>query len=285
MIRVADLPAGHPGRRLLTGRTMFFAAPSEQRCSYCLYVPAQWAPETKLPVLVAVHGTGRRPEQLREALVPFADEHGVIVVAPLFPAGIGDPDDVHAYKFLDGHGVRYDLVLLDIVEQVGHRWNARVDRIMLYGHSGGGQFAHRFLYLHPGRLAAVAISAPGRVTLLDDTLPWFTGVADTRSRFGIEVDPRAIARVPVLLTIGAEDDGIADLTVVSDDGGRQPGTTRRERLDRLADSFTAHGVPWTQAVIPGGGHDTAATLPAVTRFLADALSRSEEPAAEPARGR
>ncbi|MGP3962166.1 hypothetical protein ACTWPT_39865 [Nonomuraea sp. 3N208] len=160
MIRLEDLPAAHPGRRLLTGRTPFFAAPTEPRCSYCAYVPRSWTPDARMPVLVAVHGTGRNVGALREALIPFADRHDLIVVTPLFPAGIDDPDDVHNYKAVDAHGIRFDLVLLEVLEQVRVRWNARVDTVMLCGHSGGGQFAHRFLYLHPERLAAVAVSAP-----------------------------------------------------------------------------------------------------------------------------
>lgn len=49
MIRMADLPAAHPGRRLLTKRTPFFAAPGEPRCSYCAYVPRRWTPGAGTP--------------------------------------------------------------------------------------------------------------------------------------------------------------------------------------------------------------------------------------------
>lgn len=85
MIRVADLPATHPGRRLLTKRTPFFVAPREPRCSYSVYVPTSWTPETEMPVLVAVHGTGRSVGELREGFISFAERHELIVVTPLFP--------------------------------------------------------------------------------------------------------------------------------------------------------------------------------------------------------
>jgi hypothetical protein len=65
----------HPGRRLLTGRTPYFVAPTEPRCSYCAYVPRTWTPDARMPVLVAVHGTGRNVGALREGLIPFADRH------------------------------------------------------------------------------------------------------------------------------------------------------------------------------------------------------------------
>ncbi|MGI5127788.1 alpha/beta hydrolase [Pseudonocardia sp. CA-107938] len=262
MIQVADLPATHPGRRLLTKRTPFFAAPGEPRCSYCVYVPTSWTAESELPVVVAVHGTGRSVGELREGFIPFAEHHRVIVVFPLFPVGIDDPDDVHNYKLLDAHGIRFDLVLLDVLEQVRTRWNARVDTVLLCGHSGGGQFAHRFLYLHPDRVAAVAIGAPGGVTVLDHTLAWPEGIADTRERFGITVDPAAVARVPVLLVIGG-DDGRADLAAMGDHGHSRP-----EQLDRLAESLIHHGAAVEKVVVPGVGHSAAGTRPPVTDFFA-----------------
>lgn len=267
MIRVADLPDAHPGRRLLTGRTPFFVAPTEPRCSYCVYVPRGRAPETEMSVVVGVHGTGRNVGALREGLIPFAERHNLIVVTPLFPAGIDDPDDVHNYKAIDAHGIRFDLVLLEILEQVRVRWNAQVDKVMLCGHSGGGQFAHRFLYLHPDRLAAVAVSAPGCVTLLDNSLTWPEGTGDSQQRFGITVEPEAVARVPVLLVIGSEDDGRADLAATG-----YPGRSRPEQLDRLAESLTGHGTVTRKVEVPGVGHSAAGTQPPIVDFFAGLLA-------------
>ncbi|MDS0139944.1 MULTISPECIES: alpha/beta hydrolase [unclassified Amycolatopsis] len=266
MIRVEDLPPEHPGRRLLTKRTPFFAAPNEPRCSYCAYIPTSWTPEAELPVLVAVHGTGRSVGELREGLIPFAEQHQVIVVIPLFPVGIDDPDGVHDYKVVDAHGIRFDVVLLDILEQVRVRWNACVGKVLLCGHSGGGQFAHRFLYLHPDRVIAAAIGAPGGVTLLDDSLAWPEGIADTRQRFGITVDPAAIARIPVLLIIGGDDDGRADLAAMGDHGHSRP-----EQLNRLAETLARHGTAVQKIVVPGVGHSAAGTRPPIIEFFTGLL--------------
>jgi pimeloyl-ACP methyl ester carboxylesterase len=214
-----------------------------------------------------VHGTGRNVGALREGLIPFADRHDLIVVAPLFPAGIDDPDDVHNYKTVDAYGIRFDLVLFEILEQVRVRWNARVDTVMLCGHSGGGQFAHRLLYLHPERLAAVAVSAPGSVTLLDHSLTWPAGVGDTQQRFGITVDLAEVARVPVLLVIGSDDDGRADLAAMG-----HPGRSRPEELDRLAESLARRGTSVRRVEVPRVGHDPAGTRPPIIDFFDDLLA-------------
>jgi pimeloyl-ACP methyl ester carboxylesterase len=139
--------------------------------------------------------------------------------------------------------------------------------VMLSGHSGGGQFAHRFLYLHPERLDAVAVSAPGGVTLLDHSLTWPAGTGDTQQRFGIAVDPAAVARVPVLLVIGADDDGRADLAAMG-----HPGRSRPEQLDRLAETLTRHGTTVRKVEVPGVGHDAAGTQPPITAFFDDLLA-------------
>ncbi|SFJ94936.1 alpha/beta hydrolase [Amycolatopsis sacchari] len=269
MIRVADLPATHPGRRLLTKRSPFFVAPRDPRCSYSVYVPTSWTPDSELPVLVAVHGTGRSVGELREGFIPFAEEHGVIVVVPLFPVGLNGPDDVDNYKTIDSGGVRFDLVVLDILEEVRHRWHARTDRVLLCGHSGGGQFANRFLFLHPDRVIAVAVGAPGSVTVLDEALDWPEGIADTERRFGIPVDPAAVARIPVLLVVGSEDDGRADLAAMG-----RAGRSRPEELSRLRESLAQHGSPVRMVVVPGVGHSAPGTRAPVVEFLTTQLAEA-----------
>src|SRR5690606_1815600 len=111
------------------------------------------------------------------------------------PAGIIDPHDLHNYKFIEYEGIRFDLALLSMVEEVSERYNVHSDRFYLHGFSGGGQFAHRFLYLHPERLAAVSIGAPGRITELDDSKKWWLGTGGMAERFGIEISIDAIREV------------------------------------------------------------------------------------------
>lgn len=265
MITLQHLPESHPGWSLMTGRTMFFASQLDQRFSYCLYVPSSYTWAGNLPVIVVMHGTGRAAERYRDDLVNFAEEYRAIVVAPLFPAGIDDPDDIHNYKFVEFRGIRFDLILLSMLDEVHLRWNADVDKVFLTGHSGGGQFAHRFLYLHPERLRGVAISAPGRVTLLDDSRTWWAGVADLQVRFGVSLDVRAIAQVPTLLAIGALDTDTSQLApeVAGQD---QPDGSRMDRLLALKCNLEHHGLSPELAVVPDVAHNGHAILPAITEF-------------------
>lgn len=271
MLTLAQIPPGHPARALLTGRTPWIASQADPRFSYGLYVPREGREINRAEMLVLVHGTSRGAQLEVERWVGFAEQHDVVLFAPLFPAGIQGPDDVHNYKLVESNGLRYDRILLSMLEEARERWGVDVGRFHLAGHSGGAQFALRMLLLHPGRLRSVIISAPGRITRVDDTAPWPRGTADVPRRFGIRIDAGAIAQVPTLLTIGSEDTGVAALGVQHDDSQQGFGETRRARLDLFEKHLRDLGVTPTVRVVPGGHHGDQSRLAPSQEFLSALL--------------
>lgn len=266
-------PPAHPAWDLLLGATPFQASVADPRFSFTTYVPKDRYRESAepLPLLVAVHGTGRRAEATRDRYAAFAREHGVVVLAPLFPAGIDDPDDVHNYKELSYHGIRFDELLLSMVDEAAERWRIDTGRFLLAGFSGGGQFAQRFAYLHPDRLRAVSIGAPGRVTLPDDE-PWPLGLGGVRDLFGVDVSLDRLADVPHQVVVGGADLAQDVLTAAAQDPREaRAGTTRVDRARRLAAELTVRGVPTETAVVPGVAHDADAVAEVVIDFLRRAL--------------
>src|SRR5262245_1299466 len=256
------------------GATPIFASQYDQRLGYCLYVPEEHD-LAGAPLVVAQHGTERNVLYYRDHLRSFADEHGVVVLAPLFPAGIIDPDDLHNYKFIEYRGIRYDRALLAIVDEVAARYPVASNRFYLHGFSGGAQFAHRFLYLHPERLAGVSIAAPGRITQLDDALPWWLGTRDIEECFGLPIDLDALRRVPVLLVVGEDDVETWEIDNPGEsnwmDGVEATGKTRIERLRTLEANYRAHGLDVRFETVPGVAHRGSPLLPVVEDFLAGLL--------------
>jgi poly(3-hydroxybutyrate) depolymerase len=266
----------HPTRTYFTGATPIFASRADQRVSYCLYLP-HWSetdPE-RLPLIVLQHGTARTAARYRDAFRDFCDQQRCAVLAPLFPAGIGDPEDLHNFKFLAYGDLRFDLLLLAIVDEVGERFPIATEKFLMYGFSGGGQFAHRFLYLHPDRLAAISIGAPGRITQLDDTLPWWLGTKGMAEVFGTTPDIAAIRDVAVQMVVGANDVETWEINNPGDsnwmDGVELTGDTRIERLRTLERNFRANGVSVQFDVVPDVAHSGFAVRPTVEAFLARSL--------------
>lgn len=264
------------------GATPYFACRADQRFSYCLYVPEDYDQDgdEALDLVVLVHGTARWAEHYRQSFADFAVRHRAVILAPLFPAGLTAPGELSSYKLLRNGGVSYDLVLLDMVSEVAERYRLRSSRFLLHGFSGGGHFAHRFLYAHPQRLLGCSIGAPGIVTLLDPRHDFWVGIRDFEARFGKPLDLRHMREVPVHMVIGAEDTETWEIKLAPTDSWWMDGAealaeaNRLERMAALRRSLEDNGISVEQDVIAGAGHDGRLMLPHVEKWFAKVLDRS-----------
>lgn len=265
------------------GQTPFFAAQADQRFSYCLAVPDGYEEDgdERLDLLVLVHGTERNPVAYRDLFTAFANEHRCIVLAPLFPVGIIEPGELHSYKYLEFHGIRFDEILLSMVDEVAALYRVDVDRFMLCGFSGGGHFTHRFYYRHPDRLHAISIGAPGVVTLVDETRDWPIGTRNLEEVLGRGIRLEAMRDVAVQMLIGGLDTETWEIATGPDSpfylaGVNDERTNRQQKMRALMDDFAAHGIASEQAIVPGVGHNAYEMVPAVTDFFARALARRRD---------
>jgi pimeloyl-ACP methyl ester carboxylesterase len=185
------------------------------------------------------------------------------------------PDE--EYKQLIGDKYRYDRILWTMIDELAAATNTRFSKILLFGFSGGAQFAQRLLYVDPDRLTAVSLGAPSYVTLPDTGTNWWTGIGDFEHRFGKPADLEAMRRVPVQLLCGSEDDLDIDIyspTEMGMDAARYAayGRTRQQRLQTLREAYAALGMETEAALIPGAAHAFAplleASKPFFERFLA-----------------
>lgn len=262
------------------GSTTIFSCRFDPRFQYCLYVPPGFddAPQAHT-LVVAMHGTGRSMTQYRDAFAEFARYNRCVVLAPLFPVGpLGDGNS-HGFKYIIEQDIRYDQVLLAMVDEIGDSLHTRFEKFLLFGYSGGGHFVHRFLYIHPERLLGVSIGAPGSVTLLDEDKEWWVGVKNFEALFHKPLNYEALRKVPVHLVVGKVD--LETWEITHQPSGRyylpgcnDAGVTRIERNTSLMNSLRAHGVDATQDIVPNVGHDGMKVLNQVKDFFLRVLRQT-----------
>lgn len=223
-------------------------------------------------VAVLVHGTGRNYYQYRNHFQKFADENNFALIMPIFPAGLIDPKDYHSYKVMNYKGLRYDHILLAMLEQYAEKFpKIKIDKVYMAGHSGGGQFTLRFFYLHPDRLLGASIGAPGRPTYLDDTRDFFWGTKNFHQLFDKELDFREMQNVPIQMLIGELDTEYINETPF--------GCNRMERICNLKKNFEAHGIAVMKKVVPGMAHIDKGKerLDAIQSFIESVENSSFQP--------
>jgi predicted esterase len=256
------------------------ACVSDQRFSYCLYVPTSFRDRmpAACPLMLVMHGTDRVNQTMRDYFSATAQATGSIILAPLFPVGVGEPTDLDGYKYLSHRGIRYDLLLRSMIDEVAAHYEIAFERVVVFGFSGGAHFAHRYAYLYPESLSGVAVAAPGMVTLLDGTQDMWAGTRNIGEHFGRPVNLAKLSRVPFLLLVGANDNAPHMFDVSQ--FGITPvhlariGPTRITRLQALRDNLRSHKIHADYLEVPAAGHVFEPLANAALPFLQTHLQRT-----------
>lgn len=203
---------------------------------YYLYIPAEMrAPSEKggkFTLLVMPNNSGKIDDDLgvqeadvkrrvAQAQTAFA-KLGVSVLMPVFPRPRSDwKIYTHA---LDRDSMltdkaeyrRFDLQLIAMIDHARKRFEkngVKVDRrVLIYGFSAAGMFSDRFAFLHPDRVKAAAVGAPGGWPIApvadfkDKALRYPLGVADIKAVSGKKVDLKELRKVSFLVFMGDKDD-------------------------------------------------------------------------------
>jgi len=260
------------------GAGSVFACKADPRFAYCTYVPRPaGGPRRPLPLAVVVHGTYRTFMELRNAYAEFCKWNHCAVLCPLFPIGVLGDGNRDGYKDMAEGDIRYDRVLLAMVDELAAKLGCDFRQFALAGYSGGGQFVNKFALLHPQRLWAASIGAPGVVTRLDPDTEWWVGTRGMQERFGIEPDLPALRKVPVHLVVGKADLETWEITFKPGHrrympGANDAGATRVDRIRSLKASFEKAGIEVQLDIVPNLAHDGLKVVGVVQEFLAKVLA-------------
>jgi pimeloyl-ACP methyl ester carboxylesterase len=209
-------------------------------------------------VFVTVHGISRNVEEHASLFAPFAEARGVVLVAPAFTEANEDYQRVGRSE----RGPRADEALDAILAEVHALTGVDTRRHTLFGFSGGGQFAHRYLMAHPTRVKRAALGAPGWYLFPDPRKPYPYGLGHSVETPGVPFEPDRFLRVPIAVFVGGDD--VSDYHLrVNRTVNRLQGRTRVERAKRwrvaMRRAAKARGLkPRVRCVVvPGIGHSFA----------------------------
>jgi poly(3-hydroxybutyrate) depolymerase len=231
------------------------------------YRPAAHRPDD--PVVLVQHGVKRNGDEYRDFWIDAAERHRLLIVATTFGDGpFPKPENYNngAVVAPDG-GVRpredwLYAILPRVVEALRAGGVTRRPQVRLYGHSAGGQFAHRLMATQDhAPYEAVVSGNPGWYTLPTLDRPFPEGVGGLG--FGTPDLARWLA-YPMTILAGEQDIDTADEHLPRNPEALAQGPTRFARaryfFDFAQDAAARLGVPcrWQLVTVPGVGHDGCA---------------------------
>lgn len=274
--RPAQAHAG-PSLEAGAGSFLFSAWPGP---SIAVHTFAPEGADREGPIVFVMHGQGRNASEYRDNWIAIANQRGAIIVAPEFDAsrfprtsgyalgGLSEPDDEARFRATPASAIN---AIEPLFDEVCMRLGRRCGSYALFGHSAGGQFAHRFaMFARAHRARHIVAANAGWYTFPSATTPFPYGLAG--ADLGAERLREAFAR-PLTILLGRE-----DTDTQSEDLRRTPEALAQgpHRLARGERFFAAAcqeadrvGAPfaWSLAFAPGVAHDNGA----IASFAADIL--------------
>jgi len=250
------------------------------------YRPATYGPDD--PVVIVQHGMLRNGDEYRDYWVPAAEKHRILIAAPTFSDGHfpGAESYNNGLVVEDGRNIRpidewLYAVPARVFAAVQKGGVTRRRKARLFGHSAGGQFAHRMLATQDhGTFEAVIAGNPGWYTLptLERSFPEGLG--------GLGLDENSIARwlaYPMRVFAGDQDISTDDPNLPAQAEALRQGPHRYGRAQFMYD-FARHeaeclGLPfhWQLIRVEGVGHDGAAMSRAAAAYwFEDRIPPAEE---------
>lgn len=246
--------------------TLLYTDPAHPHTPLTVYTyrPAAYQPHDR--VVVVHHGMMRNGDEYRDSWIEAAEAHRLLIVAPTFGAdAFPEPENYNNGKVLaaDGSVTPREQWLYAIPSRVlqtlrKHGVTQRKSAY-LFGHSAGGQFAHRLVATQGADAwERVSVGNPGWYTLPTLDRPFPEGLGG----LGLsEADVHRWLAVPMCILAGDRDTDPSDPSLPREPAAQAQGPTRFARAHYFFEfaqtQATKLGVPchWSLVPVHQVGHD------------------------------
>ncbi|MFH1314721.1 MAG: hypothetical protein ABIJ00_16065, partial [Candidatus Eisenbacteria bacterium] len=278
---------------------------------YYLYIPPTAAEKAAagdtLHLLVSTNNTGRTTDSYIEhetaamklvSVIATPGYHlGCPCLVPVFPRPAAQ-DSIYTHALdrdcliteVDGLE-RLDLQLIAMIDDARSQLKERgwkvSSKVLIIGFSASGMFANRFTILHPDRVLAAAVGAPGGWPIAPvkqwqgHALPYPVGVDDLSALVGQGFMEKAYREVPHFFFMGGKDEN--DSVVFRDGYSKSDedivlrlfGETPRERWSIAEKIYAFMGARAEFRLYTDAGHEISERMNEdIARFFKEALARS-----------
>jgi poly(3-hydroxybutyrate) depolymerase len=219
--------------------------------------------DSTCPMVIVLHGVKRNASDYRDYWVSLADHYNILIVAPEFsqrnwPKAAG-------YNLGDVGGEKErEKWAFAAIEHLFDEMRDGQASYVLFGHSAGGQFAHRFAIFRPDNRASVIIAAnPGWYTMPE----WRKDKAQAPFPYSLvnapvgEAELRQALAHRFVLMVGENDDDPDDENLNKTAGAMKQGDNRVERGENFFKAATAAAqdlgvkLAWDLVEVPETAHD------------------------------
>ena len=218
-------------KKLLKQSHFLFNEPGKDY-EYLIYKPKSFKRNNGL--LIIVHGGGRTARSVLGHLHFFknlSEKSGLLLVVPYFST-----TRFKSYQLL--FEKREDLQLKKIISKVSKKYHADKRTIYFWGHSGGGQFIHRYILFYPDGIKSAIVSGPGFWTFPDYNTRYPYGLSNPYRVIpeGLKAGLKIFTRVPIAVFTGEFDNR------------RDASLNKSKRADHQGRNRVERAVHWTNHV-------------------------------------
>jgi hypothetical protein len=215
-------------------------------------------------ILIVMHGHERDAQAYRDDWVPLTRGRHVLLLVPEFAADDFSDTAYNLGNMVDSDGEdnpenRWTFGVIErLYDQVRDSVGSQAEEYMMFGHSAGAQFVHRFLQFgHPTHLGTAVAANAGWYTMPDDSEDFPYGLDQTARD---EDDMGKAFETNLVLLLGADDVDPGAKSLRRSESADEQGDTRLERGLRFylagRESARDHDLTfgWRLEAVPGIGH-------------------------------
>lgn len=236
--------------------------------------------DTDAPVIFVMHGVRRNADTYRDNWIALAEEYGLRVYAPEFDQVRFPGAELYNLGGVGQDGPRAFDAIDPLYKFIVEHRQSDTDGYVIFGHSAGAQFVHRFTCFGDTTHLKYAIAAnAGWYTMPDDSFSWPYGLAQAPET---SCSLQEWFSKPLFVLLGDQDIDPQDQFLRRTPEAMDQGPHRMARGENFMQAGRALAAEsnlsfaWHQTVVAGVGHDNAGMAKAAASIIAERLASSPD---------